>query len=242
MIDFNTKNIIIVYFPRYAGGKFLINCLAMSRHAVFSRSRLAEAEFPDLLAHFDPKNLYDALILERMNRDYYNEFKLGFALETLPKNPDLIKYWTSYEYGCEQLYGTAIRNFQTLSMQDFKKQEFNNIISRLSHSDKRFFLIAHTASEVPVMLKIWPNAQVVKLSNFSRFQELASKLKTAKVATTKNMVLDIPHLDFDVESYYSRAKFLSELNGLYQSLEFKDFPESQIATFWKQYTALHGIG
>ena len=41
-IDFNTNNIVIVFYPRFAGGKFLINCLGLSDDAVFQNAKLAE--------------------------------------------------------------------------------------------------------------------------------------------------------------------------------------------------------
>ena len=40
-VNFNSDKIIITYYPPYAGGKFLQNCLALSCHATFQHADVA---------------------------------------------------------------------------------------------------------------------------------------------------------------------------------------------------------
>ena len=44
MINFNSNKIIIVCFPKGAGGKFLINCLGLSNSCVFQHAELANLQ------------------------------------------------------------------------------------------------------------------------------------------------------------------------------------------------------
>jgi hypothetical protein len=41
-INYNSYNPIIIQFPRFAGGKFISNCLALSKHAVPQHSTMAK--------------------------------------------------------------------------------------------------------------------------------------------------------------------------------------------------------
>jgi hypothetical protein len=240
LINFNTDKIIIVYFPRFAGGKFLINCLGMSRHAVLSNRRLAEAEFPEFRSQFNPRDLVDSLILTRLNLGYYQGFKLESVLDTLPKNKSLMHYWTSYEYGCQQLYGVPSKNYHQMSVSEFRNQSFNEIITTLSYSDKTFFLVTHNVKEIDIMKQVWPKARILKLRNFDKFQKLTSSLKNNRVTVTADLDT-VCDWSFNVDAYFSRDKFLHAISDLYQGLSFSDFPENQIMTFWKRYTELHGI-
>jgi len=242
MINFQTHQIVIVCFPRYAGGKFLINCLSMSAHAVFSDSRYAEAEFPQHVTEFDSRNVTDAMLWQRLIGDYYEDFKLACATDTLPASADLMHRWFSMELGCKKLFGVNPRLYHDVSTDAMKNQNFNNVIHTLSNqTDKKFFLVAHSQQDVVSMLAVWPNATVVRLHSFVNFQDLASQLKRGKSLITAEPVLTRPHLSFDVSTYFNKSAFMPALHDLYWQLKFTDFPALQIEKFYYRYAQLHGI-
>lgn len=242
MINFQTHQIVIVYFPRFAGGKFLINCLSMSAHGVFSDSRYAEAEFPQYVTEFHSSNVTDAVLWQRLLGDYYEDFKLACATDTLPASADLMNRWFSMELGCEKLFGVNPRLYNDVSTDAMKNQNFNNVIHTLSNqTDKKFFLVAHDRDTLSDMLAVWPNAIVVRLHSFVNFQDLASQLKCGKSLITAEPALTRPHLSFDVSTYFSKSAFMPALHDLYLQLKFTDFPAPQIEKFYDRYIQLHGI-
>ena len=86
MINFNSDNPIIIQFPRFAGGKFISNCLSLSKHAVPQDKKLAEY----LLLHPD---------------DY--QFRFDNLVKTLPPPHDMINWIAQYELGDNQLFGST---------------------------------------------------------------------------------------------------------------------------------------
>ena len=84
MINFNSSNPIIIQFPRFAGGKFISNCLSLSKHAVPQDKTLAEY----LLLRPD---------------DY--QFRFDNLINTLPPPHDMINWITYYELGDTQFFG-----------------------------------------------------------------------------------------------------------------------------------------
>ena len=57
MVNFKTCNLIIVAYPRMAGGKFLINCLALSNGAVLQDKIHATKDINGILTSSDKMNI-----------------------------------------------------------------------------------------------------------------------------------------------------------------------------------------
>ena len=57
MINFETNNLIIVAYPRMAGGKFLMNCLALSNKAVLQNEIYATKDLNGMLTSSDKINI-----------------------------------------------------------------------------------------------------------------------------------------------------------------------------------------
>jgi hypothetical protein len=59
-INFLTDKLIILYYPRFAGGKFLGNCLALSKHAVFQHVPFSIVDLDIINANdFSKLDFYD---------------------------------------------------------------------------------------------------------------------------------------------------------------------------------------
>lgn len=210
-----------MYYPRYAGGKFLSNCLALSRHAVFSDCDLAKTE------------------LSNVEVDYHE--KLSGAMSTLPSDSSQMHAWGCYEHSCLDFFGISNEFYDTRSIDQIKSMQFNYVITDLStQHDKCFFLVSHDINNLKNMLNVWPNATVIELTNHTKFQTLARNLKKsdciyADVETFNNSV------KFDVSSYFDKSRFFKNLKNLYGQLNFTDFPQQQIEIYYDAYAKLHGI-
>jgi hypothetical protein len=76
IIDYlKTDNIIVVKYPQYAGGKFLINCLGLSNQAVFQDIELAKLQIG---GNFPPEKKIN-LLLQRLDdtKNQWNDLNLG---------------------------------------------------------------------------------------------------------------------------------------------------------------------
>jgi len=145
------KNCTIVHYPSYAGGNFISNCLSLSKHY--------------LIKH---KDTIDFLISNPT--DY--EYRLKYIISTLPKTKNEMSLWISkYEFGCIQAYGNVTTKWHN------GKFATNNTIAKIVNSNIKFPITTHDLVSVSNVLKVWPEATVITLVNYSKFQKLAAKAK-----------------------------------------------------------------
>lgn len=259
MVKFDSKNPVIIQFTPFAGGKFISNCLSLSKHAV-------------------PQNKTAAEYLINTPDDY--QFRLATALESLPPRYDMINWIALYEYGDMNLYGPVQQLWRTGAL---TVNYINSITDRLSNSNLKFFICSHNGpDEVLNLLKVWPNASVIVLKNYRKFFKTAAQLKTSNLqpietyagnyckekynmlkgndwptweqferddyvtnisemqqfyiwhfVKNKKMVVDVDSTIFNKES------FIDGMQKLYTQLEFDDFNSDAIALFWQKYMSLH---
>ena len=76
MINFNTDHLVIVYYPRLSGGKFLINCLGLHNNCVFQHQELVDITYQEKITY-----LHSKLDQARQN-----------------------KRWSDLDLGCYQLF------------------------------------------------------------------------------------------------------------------------------------------
>ena len=156
--NFLTNKIITVCFPAYSGGKFIINCLALSRHAVFQDKQLVEQE---LKIDCNLNELY--------------EFKLKSALNSLPNNVNDLHNWNKFEYGAGRLF---FGNFTAFNLKSYVNIHTSDVVKKISQDiNKNLFVEAHEFKYFLVYLKLFPNTKILQLTNFCNFMITASKLK-----------------------------------------------------------------
>ena len=147
--NFNSNGAIVLQFPRFAGGTFVINCLALSRYACFQNQEIVEY----LLNH---------------PADY--EYRYQSIIKALPLTQQEMK---KYDYGDFQLHGSA--HAQWVQTGEPHAELVNQMTTQLCNSDLHFFLVSHSH---PVnLLRVWPNAQVVVLVNHEKFSQVSLKHK-----------------------------------------------------------------
>lgn len=170
-MNFNADNLIIVWYPQYAGGKFIMNCLALSKHCV----PLDVDACNHLLAH---------------PADY--NYRLKKVLGTLPAK-EAMKKWLSYECSTDEFYDFASIHAGEDTIES-QLVAFNKIHNALDHEasdkvqqriskliDKNLDFFAESRSNSVRFLEYlsyWPNSKIVQLINFENFLSIAFLKKT----------------------------------------------------------------
>jgi arsenate reductase-like glutaredoxin family protein len=264
-VNYQSPNPVIIQFPRYAGGKFISNCLALSRHAV-------------------PQDRTAAEYLLQRPTDYNYRFQR--VKQTLPTKEQMTDWIDKFEMGDRQLFGTSF-----LGWEETGTESANSITDRLSNSNLAFFITNHTGpTGVLNILKVWPCARIIQLINYREFFSISSQLKsTQKQSIVQHAgnyceesydmlrgpswptwqqvesvgynvdLLDCQqHLKKELAQYYEWNqitnpvirfnvdenifdvfKFLPAVEQLYQQLGFDDFNSELVEAFWVSYIKLH---
>ena len=179
--NFQTDNLILVYFPSFAGGKFIMNCLSLSQHAV-------------------PLDTYSARYLTKNPTDY--QFRLQRILGTLPAT-DQLKQWQSWEFGDTEFYGGLVDNLLTC-WKNNQPTNSDDLIQELIEQNLSFFMTRHGGGAGGVFraLEVWTNAKIIILTNYDKFWNIAINLKN-KNQTTPNIT---DYAGNDCESKYNFIK------------------------------------
>ena len=266
---FESKKALILSFLPFTGGRFLGNCLALSKDVCPQNPQAAE----HLLNH---------------PTDY--DYRLEVVLKTLP-SPDNMHRWQYFEHRDQNLYGRGCFN---MWMQGFRGKA-NYITERICHSDMHFLINDHSMRPFG-LCKVWPNATIVCLINASKFQDIS--LRKKQPADTPIRVDDpfwfngpfmyekytavrgpgwpdwevfqqsgydvtkLGDLDqgvveqigryyplhrlqneviiYDVDnSYFDTDAFLLSVKSLYQKLGLTDFSAKLVQQFYQKYASLH---
>lgn len=115
-----TNPFVILFFIRFAGGKFLSNCLALSKHCVSQDYQSAEY----LLTH---------------PSDY--QYRLNCVLKTLPPDQQAMINWISqFEFDDLNLYGNAHKDWRD----GIVNQNVNPVTKKIIESGVKTFLTEHS--------------------------------------------------------------------------------------------------
>ena len=154
---------IILVYPKYVGGKFISNCLALSRHCVVQDRQTA---------------LMDIKLGRNGFTDTYYKFKLAAVMKTLPLKQDMIN-WGRYEYGCDKLYGIDEEFYKTHSIKAISwKIQQDDIYPTLWECERDSCLITHDYRTLMKYLLVWPDAKVIEFDEYDSFRAIAATLKT----------------------------------------------------------------
>ena len=259
MIDHG--NAMVLRFSSYAGGKFLSNCLSLSRHAC-------------------PQNIAAVNHLLDHPNDY--DYRLKCVLSSLPGPVDM-KRWRKFEFG-DDIYGPAYRAWL-----EGRSPPLDQRTQRLIDSGMMFFIVCHSMTLSGVE-KVFPRGRCIKLVNHYRFQQLAVSLKSDAEYSAESFngnfseskyqvlagadwpqwkdfelsgynidaipnvplhiqdeirsfypVVSVPgELIFDVDgTYFDFAEFAPAVDRIYQALGFDDFNRDLLEIFHKRYMDLH---
>jgi hypothetical protein len=157
-LNFQSDKLIIVYFPSFARGKFIMNCLSMSRHAVPLNRKVAKhlVDFPD---------------------DY--DYRLQSILSSLPPKDKMKNWRTEWEFGDIDFYQGNPHKLLS-EWKQIKTTAADQLLSNLISTNMHFFITAHGggAERVKLITEVWTNAKIIGLINYSKFWNIAVNLKS----------------------------------------------------------------
>lgn len=226
-VNFETDQLIILYYFGGAGGNFISSCLALSQDANFSNATL-------------------------INRFNSTQEKFEFFKAELEKNPPA----PDFNMGISQLLEIPVFNIcEDTDITELKEYyKLSPTLAKLSTGKQYFFLIAHYYKQLPILLKVWPNSRLLKIRNATKWIDYryAHKIKThlpleqvsseerAKQNFDDRYPVDPGYLDqmieFDANSFFKKQVFLKEMARMYQELNLSDFDVEKIEILFDLYT------
>lgn len=222
--------IVAVNFIPGAGGKFIQNCLALSKHCV-----LKHADWTDWqLAQCE----YDAAFYQQ---------KLNWAASTVAAD---MAFWQQRELGDEQYFG---RLFLASTVASLTSNQLPNRLHRAAEQNLWTTYSAHNHSVIEDYLGLyWPTVKVVNVWPAIQF------LKQWLPKKNQNMWQGFAHLtDIDYDNYrghspkdksfwvdmdntiYNETAFLTQMDSLYTWLGWDDFAAAPIVEFYRLYRNTH---
>jgi len=247
------NRLIILHFSAYSGGKFIANCLSLSKYA-------------------QPMTLQGIDYLTNHPDDY--EYRLGLVLQTLPPSNKMDR-WLDYEFDEGGFYKDRIRSIHqhgdilfyntldhfltehsSVGIQKWLQSHTEVVIITLTNVVK-FQRLAHALKDPnnqrPIgndietqdhyeSLKggMWPNWK-----QFERVGYNTTKLKAFDSEITKEMQNFYPithknHYCFNIDdTIFYNSVFLDAMHELYKNLGYTDFNERLVDTYWAKYISLH---
>jgi len=249
-IDYTSANPVLFQFTRFSGGKFITNCLALSKYCV-------------------PQDTTSINYLINYPNDY--NFRFQKVLSTLPPNVSEMKKWISkYEFG-ENQQKPALPRLSKTSLNFFlgSHQPAGNIedLSLWKNANIVIILTNHRKfSEISCKLKgngesvegvcgnycvekydnlkgnDWPTWKEFNKAKFNvnNIPNLSSDISREISNFYINNQLAATTFGFDVdECIFEKSKFLNAISELYNKLEYDDFNPYLVGEFWQRYIRLH---
>jgi len=208
----DSTSVVIFCYPWNAGGKFLINCLALSNDCYLQDLQLVTRQRAGALSPLDKFELLNHE-LDLINEEWHDGvYEPGT--------------WADFRMGCNSLFTDS---------KDPSK--FSSVVHEIAEEPKRFFVVAHTDDHLNTLLEIWPNATLVYFENNNKFL----KWRTGQVDTSLDMANKISKIKqlhkilyWDADFYLAKL-FVNKVEELYQQLGLLDFNRHYIQTFHARY-------
>lgn len=227
---------ILLVYPKYVGGKFISNCLALSKHCVVQEKTLAEKD----------------LSFTSTDENYY-QFKLRAILKSLPSSKSLVRQWARYEFGCAELYGIDEEFYREKSIAEIKQHiGSSEIFEKLK--DRNPCIVTHDYQTLLKYTYVFKDAQIIEFENFDKFRRLAALKKDPNpkhvgdddYVTGENFYYNMKNFyqfdsfTIDVDrTFFDWEEFNQMMRSLYEYLKFDDYQEDLIKQFYEAYIALH---
>ena len=247
-INYDSYNPVIIQFPRFAGGKFISNCLALSKYAVPQDATTAN------------------YLLE--NPDDYN-YRFNQVSKTLPGTVAEMRNWiANYEFGdyqqessLAQLSNSGLnfflaahqpnntvgllalwKNAKVIILTNFR--QFSNIsCERKGNGETVEGVSGNYCVEKYTLLKgsSWPTWDEFNAAKFDviNISNLPISIRD-EISNFYPPNPDAATLGFDIDnSIFDKSKFLSAMEALYHQLTYDDFNRQLVGDFWQSYIDLH---
>ncbi len=215
----HSKNVIIVYYPNYAGGKFVINCLGFNNKFCPSIPLLRDAD-----------NQY-------LSVEQQLKHKIDSIFKTLPPDKQSCRQWGSYELQCGDFWGDHAEALlaDTASIESRMFDPAKQILQ-----DCYGFLIAHNQKVLRGCKNYFVNAKTIQLKNYEQFRRRAVQLKMGQPPPTGKAIENISaDFVFDMSTIFEWEKFYNELKRCVEFFNCTPTFDPRIQAFYQSYIRLH---
>lgn len=159
--NFNTSNLIVFQFPRYAGGKFVINCLGLSSDMVLQKQSLAQKQIDETLSLEDKKEYIIEYLSWEDAADGWADLRLGdvelFVGDEKRKEKGSDEAMDSLSYGKQH-------------------DNINGTVKFLSQQEDRHLLFPVISHSGTFDRGRYPNAKVIQWKNNDDFVKTRTSL------------------------------------------------------------------
>jgi len=232
-MNFSTPNVILAYYPSFAGGKFVINCLSLSKHCIIS----------------DPSYAAQDMAYTTFDESYY-QFKIDSVLTSLPAMHNKTK-WRVFEFQEWKFAGINNNDYGKQTVESLRAHNFNPLLKQAVDSGRHHCFVSHYYDVTTGFKNVWPGAKIISLVNWKKFVKLAGSFK-ASAGENVDMHLDYlldfpstlpwPSLIYDVDhSIFSRENHLRAIETLYTGLGWDDFNPELVGRYYDEYRYLHSF-
>lgn len=158
--NFNTSSIVVFQFPRYAGGKFVVNCLGLSDNMVLQRQSLAQRQVDGTISLEDKKEYIMKHLSWEDAADGWADLRLG--------DVELCVTNESSQSNIE-----AAMNSLTYGKQH---DDINDTVKFLSQQEDRHLLFPMISHSDTFYRGRYPNAKVIQFKNNDDFVRTRTSL------------------------------------------------------------------
>lgn len=231
---------IIMWFPAYAGGKFISNCLCLSKHFVPS------------VTDFDLTKTLDI------------DYRLETVLRTLP-DKDHMKNWLQYEFGEHDRSGDfyklaksmklrCIRTTHNYNAELINEWKPSSIVKLIHYEEFRRLAFSLKKINRPLLNEddqiryeqvsgaAWPTYEEFSTVGFdSRKLDLTDYTRNEVNQFYPLGATNIHTCLFDQSTIFNKESFLNQMQKLYLELDLDDFNRDATCIFYTKYAILHNI-
>lgn len=215
--------VAVNYYPG-AGGNFVQNCMALSKHCILRDKDYAEWQL-------------DA----RVDTEFYQQ-KLAWVLDTVPTGI-IDNSWVSYELGSHRLIGFRLSAEHT-------DRAIPEVVHRAAEQGLWLTYGTHSHQQTSNFTRLWPEVRYINVLG-KNWAKRWQKIKKHRSVFGPGDVLTIPKnysdwepspnayaIDFD-SLIESESNFLQTMRHVYSWLEWDDFDQAPVAEYYRAYKQAH---
>jgi len=219
-VNLKTENFVIIWYYNYAGGKTLLNCLALNDNALFPNKNFAELQMQGKFSVEDKMQYLRTELSKLKKGDFWNDLNLS----------------------CDDFFGLKKKEY----VNPFRGIRFNRVVKEASESNYKFYMATHFRPELDAVLKIWENPKVIVFDNVEEFIrkrcEFNPKIRKfydmlpnfrkdfSEISQYKQVLCS-----FDTRAYESESTALEEIEKMYNKLNLSNFNKSHISEYYNRW-------
>lgn len=217
-IDYTSENLVIVAYPSYSGGKFLINALSMADNACLQHEILASLQLQGKFTQSDKKEF----LVSRLRASKF--------------------FWDDCGLGCFNLFGMRPEFLRTENSWGQRIVK-SKLLKELIDSKINCFKATHDARLLKPIVNRWPNVRIVQMVNSWPLVE--KRLGT--IYTRNDINLTERRFTDEIKTLFKQAhqwnttwfedklEFLAQVENLYDQLRLTNFNPNVLTEIRDEY-------